>query len=167
MEKPSAYLVGKCDCLSKVVDFFVSNNGGYCRTVKDKRTVFLSQIDFWDWEMDELIYSVESFSERSKAWESCLNMRESLSKLGIPVNQAIVYKIESDRGWNAHAVGKNQVVPPIEALNVVIKKWNKLLKLCEDTLFMERKEIISLGEMGCKFIQSLDKYRKKERNEGG
>lgn len=161
MEKPSAYLVGKCECLAKVVDFFLSNNGGYCRSVKDKRTVFLSQIDFWDWEMDELVFSVESFADRSAAWESCATMRASLSKLGIPVDPAIVYKIESDRGWNVYAIGKNQVVPPTEALNKVIEKWNKLLKVCEDTLLLERKEIASLEEMGCQFVKNLDKYRKK------
>lgn len=161
-EKPSAYLVGKCECLATVVDFFASNNGGYHRSVKDKRTVFLSQIDFWDWEMDELIYSVSSFSERSKAWESCSTLRESLSKLGIPVDPAVVYKIESDRGWNTYFLGKNNVVPPTEALNAVIKKWNKLLKVCEDTLLMDRKQLANLEEMGCQFVQNLDKYRKKE-----
>lgn len=148
MEKPSAYLVGKCECLAKVVDFFLSNNGGYHRSVKDKRTVFLAQIDFWDWEMDELCYSVDSFTERSKAWESCANMRESLGRLGIPVDPSIVYKIESDRGWNTYFIGKNQVVPPTDALNLVIKKWNKLLKVCEDTLLMERKEILIYNTIG-------------------
>ena len=164
-EKPSVYLAGKCECLAKVVEYFANNSGGFCRSLKDKRTTFLSQIDFWDWEMDELIYSVESFTERSKAWESSGTMKECLAKLGIPVDPAIVYKIESDRGWNIYALGKNQVVAPVEALNNVIKKWNKLVKLCEDTLLMERKEVISLGEMGCQLIQNLDKYKKKERNE--
>lgn len=148
--------------MAKVVDFFLSNNGGYHRSVKDKRTVFLSQIDFWDWEMDELCYSVNSFSDRSQAWESCATMRDSLGKLGIPVDPAVVYKIESDRGWNTYFTGKNQVVPPTDVLNDVIKKWNKLLKVCEDTLLMDRKEILSLTEMGCQFVKNLDKYRKKE-----
>lgn len=161
-EKPSAYLAGKCECLAKVVDFFASTNGGFCRSVKDKRTVFLSQIDFWDWEMDELIFSVSSFEERSKTWESCLDMQTSLSKLNLPVDPAIVYKITSERGWNTYQLDKNHVVPPIKALNEVIKKWNKLLKICEDTLFMDRKQLMSLDDMGCKFIHNLDKYRKKE-----
>ena len=162
MEKPSAYLTGKCECLGQVVDFFASNNGGFCRTVKDKRTVFLSQIDFWDWEMDELIYSVKSFSERSEAWESCATLRASLAKLRIPVDPAVVAKIESDRGWNINYIGQNQVVAPVEALNNVIGKWNKLLKVCEDALLMDQKQIANLTEMNCDLMQNLDKYRKKE-----
>ena len=163
MEKPSAYLVGKCECLGKVVDFFASNSGGYCRTVKDKRAVFLSQIDFWDWEMDELVYSVESFEERSKAWETAGTLRECLAKLQIPVDPAILYKIESERGWNVYTLGKNQVTAPYEALNDIIRKWNKLLDICESTLLLDKKEIMKLTEMNCNFIPNLDKYRKKER----
>lgn len=134
MGKPSAYLTGKCECLERVIDFFLSKNGGFCRTVKDKRTVFLSQISFWDWEMDELIYTVTSFGERAKSWESVGSMRESLVQTGILVPQSLLDKIESDRGWHYRQLEGNVVTPPTDSLKIVIDKWNQLIAICEDLL---------------------------------
>jgi len=165
VDKPSVYLQGKCECLEKVLDFFLSNNGGYCRTVKDKRTVFLSQIDFWDWEMDELCFSIDSFTERSKAWDSMQTVRECVAKLGLPVKAQILYEIESNRGWDGWRIN-SKVVAPVDILNKVIQKWNKLLKVCEETLLMDTKEYLALANMGCQFVKNLDKYRKKEITDG-
>lgn len=162
MGKPSAYLAGKCEGLGRVIDFFASNSGGFGHTVKDKRAVFLSQIDFWDWEVAELIFSVTNFNERSHSWDSCASLKECLNKLELPVVSSIINKIESDRGWKAGRIGENKIVPPTEALNEVIRKWNKLLAICEKTLFMEKKEIADLKKMGCSFVENLDKYRKVE-----
>lgn len=162
-DKSSLYLQGKCECLEKVINFFLSNGGGFCRTVKDKRAVFLSQIDFWDWEMDELCYSVESFKERSKAWDSMSTMRECLAKAGLPVKATILHEIETNRVWNNWRIN-NKTVAPVNALDKVITKWNKLLTICEETLLIDNKEYLAIASMGVQFVKNLDKYRKKAFN---
>ncbi len=68
--RPSVYLLNKCEAVDKVLDFFLATEGSYCRTLAEKRAVFLAQIDFWDWEIENLIFSFDSFMERVKAWNS-------------------------------------------------------------------------------------------------
>ena len=63
-ERPSQYLIDKCKSLDTTISFF--GHGA----VLEKRLTFLAQIEFWDWEMDEMIYAIESFQKRSQAWEA-------------------------------------------------------------------------------------------------
>ena len=65
-EKNSLYLLNKCENLQKSLSFF--SGGNYQTPAKIRRTIFLLQIDFWDWELEELIFSFKNFSERSYAW---------------------------------------------------------------------------------------------------
>lgn len=159
MGRPSVYLERKCECLKNVLDFFLSSDGGFCRSVKDKRTVFLAQIDFWDWEMDELCYSIDSFLERSKAWESAQTTKECVAKLALPLKQSVLKEL----AWRR--VTTNNVTPPINSLNQVIDKWNMLLTKCEETLLMTGKDLDKALKFGAQFEKDLSKYRKKVRCE--
>lgn len=155
-EKPSLYLLDKCENLEKVLNFFRGEKGSFNSPGIQKRLVFLAQIDFWDWEMDELIYSVSSFDERSKVWLSSLDLVQALGKEGMMIKNAVLEKITwiTDRHWDE----KKVTVAPVERLNQVIDKWNKLLNLCEESLF--DKQVKNAVELGANFKKDLSKFKK-------
>ena len=58
--RPSNYLAAKADALSQVITFFKKHDG-----TAHLLAVFLAQIDFWHWEMENLIFSFDTFEERA------------------------------------------------------------------------------------------------------
>lgn len=154
--KSSVYLTEKCETLSKVLLFFLE--GGYNKTVSEKLAVFLLQIDFWDWEMDNLVYSFTNFEDRSKAWEHFKGIPESLKNLGFLVN---------DNRFMCYAFDirqiqeRNEVSAPFNELNKVIGKWNDVLSVCEDKLLISKEKAKSYVTLGAQIMPNLDKYRKK------
>ena len=65
-ERPSQYLLEKIQAFDTVLDFFGYSSKGVIET--EKRVIFLITIDFWEWEIENLIYSCQTFKERSQAW---------------------------------------------------------------------------------------------------
>src|SRR5688500_8352071 len=69
--RPSVYLEERCANLDQVLDFFLGpsrGQGGHGPGADEMLVVFLSQLGFWEWELDNLIYAFTTFEERSKAW---------------------------------------------------------------------------------------------------
>jgi hypothetical protein len=165
MSRPSMYLTKKCDALMDAIAFFKGNRGSRgTATGKEKRFVFLAQIDFWDWEMDELIYSVESFKTRSQAWEaSTSNLGGMLIRLGFPVQENELWNAV----WHRGCFGRGQeVVAPIKKINEIIEAWNSLLGLCEKSVFKPKKLIEKhIEAYGVQCVKNLDKYRKTPLDE--
>ena len=67
--RPSAYLRERCETLGRVLDFFLAPHHGQSAGLDERLVVFLSQIGFWEWELDTLLYAVATFRERAQAWE--------------------------------------------------------------------------------------------------
>lgn len=152
MERPSVYLVEKCQALEKTLQFFVSSYGG---SLVERRLTFLAQIDFWDWEMDELMFAVQNFSKRAQAWIAGKGSLDILlKKQGFVVKTKKLENALIDRHWVTKY--RQQVKAPIRQLNKVIEKWNELLVLCESLL---QKDLERYGVVAEK---DLSKYRKKE-----
>lgn len=162
MSKPSVYLTEKCQVLKKVLTFFLDSTSGYCRSVTEKRVVFLAQIDFWDWEMDELIFSFDQFDERSKVWQSEVSLTDSLANRGILVRNSVLRDI-SEKRWRREVRYRpvldndeityvrpetEYVTAPLDELNVVIRRWNKLLEMCEQNVLEKEKLLKSATEFG-------------------
>lgn len=143
-KRPSVYLLNKCQAISTVLDFFLSGSEKYSAT--ERRVVFMSQIDFWDWEMAELIFSFENFKERSIAWKT-----EKYDFLKLLHKNKILLQNTSVWHWP-----REEVVAPIAELNATIKKWNKLIDLCEK--LMDKRAV----ENDPALLKNLDKFRKKE-----
>jgi hypothetical protein len=137
--KSSVYLEQKCEALEQVIDFFSAMQGNAIRSANDKLLIFLAQMDFWDWEMENLIYSFTNFKERSKAWSSNPEIAEQLLKQGILIKN----KLERDLGYSMgyNFTRKNNVVAPWNVLKRVILKWNDLLKLCEERFWLRRRPV--------------------------
>ena len=150
-ERPSVYLLRKAEALYEALHFFDNSN--------DHRIRFLAQIEFWEWEVENLIYSFESFEERSAIWCRPDAILRSLAAHGVSARSKVVRQLEANRRWIAwYARIESPVRAPIEALAQVIEVWNGLLKACERSLFNPRvKEAI---ELGAHFVADLSKYRK-------
>ena len=67
--RPSVYLEERCANLDQVLDFFLAHHRGRGVGLGEMLVVFLSQLGFWEWELDNLIYAFATFEERAKAWE--------------------------------------------------------------------------------------------------
>lgn len=175
-ERASVYLTEKCDTFKKLVNFFLDKQAGFCKTLNEKRAVFLAQIDFWDWELDALVYSFQTFAERAKAWDDSASLTESLAKHGILVKNSILTDLDFKRyrrqisgrtvlkdGYYVPVRGEPDVtVAPVDKLNEVIRKWNKLLSICEDEIMPPEKTLrIAIG-MKAAVVPNLEKFRKKE-----
>jgi hypothetical protein len=162
-ERPSVYLTEKCEALEKVLDWIIV--GQHHKGINDKLLSFLSQIDFWDWEMENLLFSFDNFAERSKAWADQAGIQDFLkSKFGMMVKAPfsdqidLVYK----REWRKY--NEKEVVAPFEKLNLIIDKWNSVLGVCEDRLFIAEKTAEQYVSLGAQILPNLDKYRKAKVN---
>lgn len=154
---PSVYLTEKCETLETVFDFFVY--GSHHKTINEKLLVFLHQIDFWEWEIDNLVFSFQNFSERSTAWD----VEKTLTDLkfrGIIVKTNIDYDIGFGRYVRQYS--EKKVVAPVEVLNRVICKWNRILDLCEERVMISESAAQDYINLKAQIIINLNKYRKSE-----
>lgn len=138
-EKNSLYLLNKCENLQKSLSFF--SGGNYQTPAKIRRTIFLLQIDFWDWELEELIFSFKNFSERSYAWgeKNTWDCFELFKKNNIELRYDTLeeYKYwikQNNKDINSKLYNVMVTIAPIEELNKTIKMFNDLLDLCEKEL---------------------------------
>lgn len=164
--KESNYLKNKCQNLSNTLDFFAGNSGG--KAGKEKRLVFLAQIDFWNWEMDELIFTFDTFAERAKAWNDS-GLDNMLSKNSLYIDSKAIDDVKERRYYRWH---QEAVDAPWSDLNLVITKWNELLRLCEDTVLFKgaEKHIEQFGMVGVdcnlkKYYKELILAKRKKEDE--
>jgi hypothetical protein len=174
-ERPSVYLEEKCEGLEKVIDFFLSSKGGLLKPADEKLLVFLHQIDFWDWEIENLIFSFDNFEERSRAWETTGGIAAYLNnRFGILVKNKTADRVELDRRyrevrrrykewWNPDAAKKNEVYAPWEKLVKVVDKWNQLITLCEERVLVAEKHRKTAADLGAQVLPNLDKFRKQAK----
>jgi hypothetical protein len=158
-KRPSLYLLERCQELSRVLDFFHE-----VRRVPlgldERLVVFLTQMGFWEWELDNIIYAFNSFAERSRAWDndSGSSMAESLKARGLPVRFSAVKNIKVNRHNRAERM--RQVIAPIEELNRVIGVWNDLLDLCEERVMQSAEERKRDANLGANVLTDLAQFRK-------
>ena len=123
--RTSFYLTRKAEALLGVLRFFNDGNAPLHR-----RLQFLAQSDFWEWEMDNLIYSFTNFQERSKTWRSSEHAMRKLGTLGVVVDTKIAKKVR----WRlAHWQHKDATrrVAPVELLRETIDVWNEVVRSAE------------------------------------
>lgn len=144
----SVYLVEKCESLAEVLHF-----------MKKNPIRFLAQIDFWDWEMENLMFSFSNFSERSKAWGDEDTVHEKLKSLGIVLSRDANWYLQ----WNPiYASMKNVEVPKAKLLEV-ISMWNALIHYCESHFLGDKLKPKLREKYG--YNSTLEKYVKKLEKE--
>lgn len=143
-QRTSQYLLDKVKSLQNAIEFF-------CNKGIEEKNVFLAQIDFWSWEMDELIFSVHSFKERVLAWEaSSEDLETMIRKHGIVVRTGKKYYGR----WNRRA--KSLVKAPITHLNSLIDYWNKFIQSLENQYLKK-----NLEQFGANALSDFNKFKKE------
>lgn len=144
-ERPSRFLTGRIEGFREVLSYFAA--------LPPRQIAFMLQLEFWDWEMDEIIYAVRNFAERAAAW--CLSGRladEILTSNGILLAMRFRKKY-------AAAVQTARVTAPVQDLNHLIVSWNELLTRCEAML--DQQEIDQTLNAGGRVLPDLAKFRKQ------
>jgi hypothetical protein len=159
-KRPSVYLQERCAELGRVLDFFLVVHRGQMPGIDERLVVFLAQLGFWEWELDNLVFAFTTFAERARAWESDNGhaLAEGLKARGLPVRFAAVKNVKGKRLARAERV--RQVVAPVAELNRVIAMWNALLALCEERVLLPAEERAELAALGAGVLPDLSKYRR-------
>lgn len=159
-KRPSLYLLERCKEVGDVLEFFSATKNAGLPAHEERLVVFLTQLGFWDWELENLLFACTSFAERARAWESTSGpaMAESLKLRGMPVQFAAVKNIKTKRV--ARMERTRQVVAPMAELNRVIGVWNELLTLCEERVLIPPDERQKLIALGANLLPDLSRYRK-------
>ena len=159
MARTSQYLDGKAQNLRSALLFFTSKD-------KEERLItFLDQIDFWDWEMAELLYSYSNFEERAAAFEST-HPGERASAFGLMVNPKKSASVQQDRRWDnwLHVrygrPAATAMEAPTNSLSETLAVWDALLTEAEKMLVSD-KMLVTAKAAGVENVSNkLDKYRK-------
>jgi len=128
--RPSRYLIERIEAMERVIDFFATVSAGVA--LKEKQAVFLAQIDFWDWEMDNIVYACEQFRVRAQAWNvSHGRLNDLLEGRGFLTKPRLVVRYP----WHE----PKAVVAPFENLNRLVRAWNELLESAEKHCVNEKR----------------------------
>src|SRR5262249_28885507 len=160
-KRPSVYLLERCQELGRVLDFFLAPHQGQTPGLDERLVVFLSQIGFWEWELDNLVYAFTSFAERARAWEheSGVGIANELRGRGILIRLTAVKGFKARRQARAERV--RRVVAPAQELNVVIDLWNRLLDACEARVLAPAEERQGAVGAGAQVLPDLSRCRKE------
>ena len=164
MERPSVYLVEKADALRRALEFFTGQqNQNRVNTAEEKRLAFLAQIDFWVWEVDTLIYSYETFKERSKAWNNFGINLGQVNNNNLMVRAKILRKVRWSNFYEKYSYKRRpQTVSPDDMLNGVIDQWNSLLDLMEkEVIDPNAVNLVRAKMMPPDFKADLKQYRRE------
>ncbi len=158
--RPSVYLQERAEDLGRVFDFFHAPHRGQSPGPKEMLVVFLSQLGFWEWELDNLIYAFTTFEERATAWEheNGFGLANALRTKGIWVQAAAVKDLKLKR--QARSGRKREVFAPVGSLNHVINQWNELLGLCEQRVLIPPEERQEAIHSGAQLLADLSQFRK-------
>ena len=161
MPRPSQYLVRKAEALEAALEFFhrssMSDESGLT-SLDERYAIFLAQIDFWDWEVENLIYSFENFRARRAAWLDSDATIEMLTEHGFPLKPKVRERLEKVRKVRERRKPQalHEVQAPLEKLNAVIGAWNRLVTDAANIVMREE----NAERYGIKRV-APEQYRKK------
>jgi hypothetical protein len=158
--RPSIYLQERAEDLWRVLDFFTAPHRGQAPGAKEMLVVFLSQLGFWEWELDNLIYAFSTFEERATAWEheNGVGIANALRSKGIWIQLGAVKNLKLKR--QARSGRQREVFAPVASLNRLISQWNDLLGLCEQWVLIPPAERDAAIQSGAQVMPDLSKFRK-------
>jgi len=154
--------------LYQSLDFFIKRNAS--------NLIFLAQIDFWDFEMDSLLFCFSSFKERSKIWENTETVESILYEKNLIPKRKILNDFVNDKSFQKKIIWKNKgklgsfkvskgqdVESPDRALKRCVEQWNKLIDRCQELLITDKSEK-TMNQCGMKVDCNLSKYKKTINN---
>jgi hypothetical protein len=134
--RTSFYLTRKAEALLGVLRFFAEPMAPLHR-----RLQFLAQSDFWEWEIDNLVYSFTNLQERSKTWQSSDHAMRKLGAMGVVIDVKVARRVRW-RPLTRHWQHKDSTrrVAPVELLKETINLWNQLVDLADERFVASMRE---------------------------
>jgi hypothetical protein len=158
MERASVYLIERAASLTQALNFFAKGQKNI--SGDEKKLIFLAQIDFWDFEVESIIYCFQTFAERQKAWNSIGSIEQRLSANKLLIRPHFIKSVgDSRHRWKWRFQRRPNVVAPIEALMNLVQAWNELLERSEYLLASE-KMAKSATLCGVKTLANLQGFKK-------
>jgi hypothetical protein len=159
--RPSVYLQERAETIERVLEFFTAPHRGQSPGSREMLVVFLTQIGFWEWELDNLIYAYATFEERATAWEheNGAGIANALATRGIWIQPVAVRNLKLKR--QARSERRRSVFAPVATLNRLIHQWNELLLLCEQQVLIPPEERQAALQSGAQVLPDLSRFRKE------
>jgi hypothetical protein len=152
--RTSFYLTRKAEALLGVLRFFLDKS-----LPANRQLQFLAQSDFWEWEIDNLIYSFTNLRERSRTWQSADHAVRKLAALGVVVDAKVARKVRW-RMYHGRWQHKDATrrVAPVEMLREVIDLWNELVTAAESRFVAPMRD--RAEQWNLQSVRSLGHLRK-------
>ena len=153
-ERTSVFLETRVDQLRQAIEFFATKTGA----AGTRRVMtFLTQIEFWNWEFDCIMYAMESFGSRSLGWRTpASGVEPALIELGFRLKRRILEQAKEEVRSHGSAVATVSV--PKRKYNAMVAEWNALLERGEDLFDTGRLEADS--SFGATLQSDLARFRK-------
>jgi hypothetical protein len=153
-ERTSVFLESRVSQLRQVIEFFSAKSGA---AGTRRLLVFLTQIEFWNWELDCLQFASEGFAGRAVGWRTPPSgVEEGLIALGFRVKSHALGKVKDE--LRAHGGSSASVSVPRKQYDALVSEWNALLTRAEE-LFDETR-IAREAATGASIRADLAAYRK-------
>lgn len=154
-ERTSVFLESRVAQLRQVVAFFADKPGA---AGTRRLLVFLTQLEFWNWEFDCLRHAAEGFAGRALGWRTpASGVEAGLVESGFRVKRHVLAEVREE--LREHGGSVASVFVPRKQFNALVAEWNALLARAED-LFDERRLVDELAT-GASLKTDLAAYRKQ------
>ncbi len=165
MERNSLYLEKKAANLANALLFFIASSHHQRRA--DRLITFLDQIEFWDWEMDELLFSYANFAERSAAFNTEVPGEHAADKglfVRKPHRRVSPWASLTAVLENPNNRRRIRVVAPPDALAATVQVWHTVLGAAEATVLASANLVDQANDAGAGYATNLSKYRKSPQS---
>jgi len=159
-KRTSVYLDTRCEIMQQLLEFFEAQ--GLDPLLKVERAVvFLTQLKFWDWELENLIFAITSYQDRSSAWTDIngYGMANALRSDGFWIRKRYLGGLKNRRVFQQKR--GVEVVEPLNRLNGIITRWNRYLDFLEVDVLIDAEERLELAGHHCAIHVNMDAWRKQ------
>ena len=138
----SVFLQERTKSLHQLLRFFLAGSTNVPSV--ERRAYFISHLDFWENQVNELIRDFGSFGERSTVWKSWDTLDSKIKASGHTLRR----KVKEDLKWAIRwrrRYQEDDMDNPTKELNSLISDWNQILRSASKILQRdEREDFISI-----------------------
>jgi hypothetical protein len=151
--RSSIFLCELCETFYTALSFFKTSNK---YSDAEKGLIFIAQIDFWDFQIENLIYAFDSFQERQEDWINFNSIVDKIKKKDLIVRTEHLEKVKTARYW------RNQNKPLNEPKDLLLKTVNLYNDLIDkySYLLIDNKQRKQYTLVGIK-VKHINEFKKK------
>lgn len=151
--RSSIFLCELCETFYTALNFFRTSNKF---SDAEKGLIFIAQIDFWDFQIENLIYAFDSFQERQEDWVNFDSIVDKIKKKDLIVRTEHLQNVKNARYWKNQNKALNEpkdlFLKTVTLYNDIIDKYSYLL--------INKKQEKQYKLVGIK-VKRIEDYKKK------